>query len=318
MKSEFQTESHPTAASADPSAAASGGWGGDAARLFAETELGQALVRMLEAGSPAQARFAEFVLRNPLAASARGIGDLAEAADVSAPTISRIARELGSEGFPAFRARLGQTVGALLDPVSKLREGKGRAGGAGVAAESIRAARGEIEGLAEPGTAARIAAVAARIAEAREVFVVGFGLSAHLAAMLALGLQPYRDRVVNAVQFGGTEIAAGRVTGIGEGDLVVAIAFPRYSGDILHLVRFARDRKARIVALTDSTASPLARYADDLLLAPAIHPVLPSSYVAGVAVVEALVAEFMMADPGSVERAEKLSAALEKYLHKGG
>ena len=98
------------------------------------------------------------------------------------------------------------------------------------------------------------------------------------------------------------------------GDVVVAIAFPRYSSDVSELARAARNAGARIVALTDSVASPLAAVCDELLLAPAQHPVLSSSSLPGLAVIEALVSEFLMSDPKHLERAARLAAAMAAYL----
>lgn len=298
MKTDFQDE----------------GWSAAASQRFATTELGQRLVGLLGKGSPQQVRLADYVLRNPVAAAARGIDDLSAAAETSAPTISRFARELGFVSFAEFRATLGDAIATVFDPVTKLRDSFGRDGAPQAAVDSLAAARGHLAALADPATAARIRAVSGRIAAAGAVYTMGFGLSSHLAAMLALGLQPYRDQVINTVQFGGTEVAAGRVMAIGREDLLIAISFPRYAADILHLVRFARDRGVRVVAITDSVASPLARYADDVLLAPALHPILSSSSVAALAVIEALVADFMRSDPAHLERAERLTAALGKYL----
>lgn len=294
------------------------GWGADAARRFADTAVGAALVARMEDGAPQQRRLAEFVLRNPLAAAARPIDDLAAGAQVSPATISRFARDLGHPGFAGFRAALADAVGASLDPVGKLREGFGRPGAASPAADSLAAARAHLEALADPQTAARLKALARRVAAARTVYTVGFGLSAHLAAMLALGLQPYREGVVNVVQYGGTEVAAGRLAAVGAGDLLLAISFPRYAADAVHLARFAREQGARIAAITDSVASPLARWSDDLITAPALHPVLSSSSLPGLALTEALTAEFVMSDPAHVARAERLSAALRKYLVQDG
>jgi DNA-binding MurR/RpiR family transcriptional regulator len=293
------------------------GWGADAARRFADTAFGAALMARMADGAPQQRRLAEFVLRNPLGAAARPIDELAAAAEVSAATISRFARDLGHPGFAGFRAALADAVGASLDPVSKLREGFGRAD-ASPAADSLGAARAHLDALAGAQTAARLKALARRVAAARTVYTVGFGLSAHLAAMLALGLQPYREGVVNVVQYGGTEVAAGRLAAVGAGDLLLAISFPRYAADAVHLARFAREQGARIAAITDSVAAPLARWADDLITAPALHPVLSSSCLPGLAVIEALTAEFVMSDPAHVARAERLSAALRKYLVQDG
>ena len=56
-----------------------------------------------------------------------------------------------------------------------------------------------------------------------------------------------RDLLGAVVEFGGTEVAAGRLMNIGPKDLLIAISFPRY----------ARDRCAHVIALTDSMAPPL-------------------------------------------------------------
>lgn len=281
---------------------------------FANSAVGKRLLEKLKDGSPQQRRLAEHLLRNPVTAASRGIDDLAASAAVSPATVSRFARDFGCASYAAFRILLGDAIGEALDPVSKLREGFGRKGGEGAAAESLAAARAHLDALAGPRTAAQIRALARRIGPARYVYVMGFGMSAHLAAMLALGLQPYRDGVINVVQFGGTEVAAGRILGAAAGDLLIAISFPRYASDAVHLARYARDQGARIAAITDSVASPLARYADDLLTAPALHPVLSSSSLPGLAMIEALAAEFVLSDPAHMARAETLSKAIGKYL----
>jgi DNA-binding MurR/RpiR family transcriptional regulator len=179
---------------------------------------------------------------------------------------------------------------------------------------SLAAAALSVEALAGPATAETIRAVAHRLKDARYVWIMGFGLSAHLAAMLALGLQPYREGVVNVVQFGGTEVAAGRIMSAGAGDVVIAITFPRYSADVTDLARAAKRAGSHVVALTDSVVSPLASLSDDLLLAPAPHPVLSASCLPALAVIEALVSEFLVSDPAHLERARRLTAAMAAYL----
>ena len=44
-----------------------------------------------------------------------------------------------------------------------------------------------------------------------------------------------RPRPVQVVEFGGTEVAAGRLMNIGAGDVLVAISLPRYADDALRL-----------------------------------------------------------------------------------
>ncbi|WP_426233416.1 MurR/RpiR family transcriptional regulator [Pararhizobium sp. DWP3-4] len=178
---------------------------------------------------------------------------------------------------------------------------------------SIAAAELHIASLRDLQTAELVRSIAKTLASATRVYAIGFGFSAHLATMLTLALQPYRENVVNVAQYGATESAAARLMSVTEGHVLVAISFPRYSRDVVDMVRYARDNGARIVTLTDSSASPGARYADDLLRAPAQHPVISSSSVSAMVLIEELVSEFLLADPNNLKRAEKLAAAIASY-----
>jgi DNA-binding MurR/RpiR family transcriptional regulator len=159
--------------------------------------------------------------------------------------------------------------------------------------------------------------VASSVIRARAVYTVGFGLSAHIAAILALDLQPFCDQLINLVEFGGTEVAAGRLMNVGPKDVVLMISVPRYATDAVNLANYARDRGATVIALTDAPASPLTAIAQHALFAPAQHPVLSSSLVAVLALVEALVTVVMLASPNSVQQAAKLTDAISDYMYGG-
>ncbi len=294
-------------------------WSADADRRFTASPLGRQVVALLQGGSPSQRQLSEFILRDPVFVATHGIEDVARATTISPSTISRYVRDLGLPGYAEFRSGVGDTVHALIAPVTKLGARLSASpGGQGAAETSLAAAALHLAALLDPASADGIRAVSAQLKGARQVWVMGFGLSAHLAAILTLGLQPYRDGVVNVVQYGGTEVAAARLMSAGPGDMVIAIAFPRYSADVTDLARAAKAAGARIVAITDSSAAPLARLADDLLLAPAQHPVLSSSSLPGLAVIEALVSEFLLSDPAHLDRARKLAAAMTSYLATQG
>ncbi len=290
-------------------------WSAEADRRFNTSPLGQKVLSLLKEGSPSQRSLSDFILRDPIFVATHGIEEVAKNSTISASTISRYVRDLGLSGYAEFRAAVGETVHALIAPVNKLGAELDKGGaGHGAAEASLGNGLRSIEALTDPETARTIREVAARIKEARSVWIMGFGLSSHLAAMLALGLQPYREGVVNVVQYGGTEVAAGRLMSVGQGDLVIALAFPRYSADVTDLANAARRAGADIVGLTDSIASPLATVTPTLLLAPAPHPLLPSSCLPALAIIEALVSEFLVSDPQHLQRASRLAAAMAAYL----
>ena len=293
---------------------------------FAQSALGIALRQVLGSAKGSNAAIADFLLRNPVRATAWGIEELASHTRTSTATLSRFARTLGFGGYAALRGGIADALQTALQPVfhpvEKLKDALGRgtqaaSGGNPVIAESLEASLGNLRATAAGLDTGYLAQVAARILAAETVYTLGFGLSAHLAAMLSLHLQSFCKQVINVVEFGGTEVAAGRLMNIGPPDLLLAISFPRYASDAVTLTRYARDRGAHVVVITDSMASPLAPAAHATLLAPASHPVMPSSSTAALLVVEALVTSLMVSGHNHVRQAEKLTEAMAAYLYSG-
>ncbi len=284
---------------------------------FADTELGRRLLAVMTDGTASNRTIAEHLLRNPVRITAWSIEDLAGAIGVSNATLSRFARAVGYKGYPDLRAGMAETLQTVLRPVEKLRSSFDRADPTQAAiSEGLETTLAHLSRVADQlAGSAQLPDLVARLNAARTIYVMGFGLSAHVAGLLTLGLQPFCANLVNVVEFGGTEVAAGRLMNLGEGDVVIAIAFPRYAQAALHLAGFARSRKAYVVAITDSPVSPLAQRADTVLLAESTHPVLSSSLAAAVLMAETLVTAMMLSNRDNVARAESLTDAISSYLH---
>ena len=291
---------------------------------FAKSPLGLKLREVLTTGRGSNVVIADFLLRNPVRATAWGIEELASHTKSSTATLSRFARTVGFEGYAALRSGMANTLQNVLQPVfqpvDKLRDalqrGDDKRGGNNpIIAESLVTCLSNLQATASGLNPALLTSTAHKILAAETVYTLGFGISAHLAAMLALDLQPFCRQAINVVEFGGTEVAAGRLMNIGPKDLLISISFPRYASDAVMLTRYARDRCAHVIALTDSMASPLTTWAHDVLIAPASHPVLSSSYTAALLVIEALVTSLMVSGNNQVVQAEKLTDAISAYLY---
>jgi DNA-binding MurR/RpiR family transcriptional regulator len=146
------------------------------------------------------------------------------------------------------------------------------------------------------------------------VYVLGLGMTSCFASMLALHLQPFCQHVVEMAGPGGNEVAAGHLVHIGRGDVLVAMSFPRYASDVLRFAQFARNHKACVVSITDTPFAPMVALSDHVLYASSAHGVLPSSYVATVAVIESLVASLMVSSKANVKKAARLSAVIAEYM----
>lgn len=291
---------------------------------FAQSELGLRLRDMLAKGRGSNVAIADFLLRNPVRATAWGIEELATQTGTSTATLSRFAKTIGFGGYAALRGGIADTLQnalpPLFQPVDKLRDALQRNNSGGsetnpIIAEGLEASLNNLRAAASLLNPAMLTATAHKILAAETVYTLGFGISAHLAAILALDLQPFCRQAINVVEFGGTEVAAGRLMNIGPKDLLISISFPRYANDAVLLTHHARERCAHVIALTDSMASPLAGPAHDVLIAPATHPVLSSSSIAALLVIEALVASLMISSEGHVQQAGRLTEAISNYLY---
>lgn len=285
---------------------------------FAQSPLGQALMHVLASGSASQRQIADYLLRNQMRVTALGIEELADSCQVSTATISRFARDIGQKNYSAMRGAMAETLQALLQPVDKLRHTiERRARATSPVTQSLEYAAANIAATSGALSLPNMHAVVRRLTQAKVVYVMGFGLSASLAGMLAQHLQPFCPHVVEVVGIGGSEVAAGHLVNLTARDVLVVISFPRYTLDCIGLASFARDRGACIVALTDSPASPLAELADHVLYAQSTHPVLPSSASTALAMIEALVVALMVSNKDNVEKAARLSEVIAAYLYGG-
>ena len=283
---------------------------------FAESSLGQSLLRVLAEGSASNRAIADYVLRNQVRVTALGIEELADACDVSTATISRFARDLGFRNYAAMRGAVAETLQSVLQPVEKLRSTIARrAAKASPALESLGYAEAAITATSRALAGTQIDRIGAVLTKARTVYVLGFGLSSFLAGALAMHLQPFCRHVVEAAASGGTEVAASHLATITGKDVLVVISLPRYTLDAASLTRFARDAGATIVSITDSPASPLAELGHHVLYAHSTHPVLPSSSSAALAVIEALAVSLMTSNKANVAKAARHTEAIAAYLH---
>jgi DNA-binding MurR/RpiR family transcriptional regulator len=265
---------------------------------------------------PSLRKVADFILRHPLKAATLTIEELAQETSTSAAAVNRLARALKLSGFSALKAALVTTLQDLVSPVDKLRnEMAQRPDGAFGLHEQIQVASGNLGTAANSNSPATFEAVVDCLIQARRIYILGFGNSAYMAGLAAANLVPYCADAVAISMEGGNENAAYRLAAITENDVLLAISLPRYSLDTIHLARFANERGARVLAITDSPASPLVRLAELVLFAPADHPMLISSNTVVLALIESLVAAVMTRNKEAVKLAAELTESVLSYLH---
>ena len=122
---------------------------------------------------------------------------------------------------------------------------------------------------------------------ARHIYILGTRSSYFVAGYLNFYLHLLTGNVTLVQSNAAGEIFE-QLLRIGPGDVMIAISFPRYSKVTKNTVKFAQDRGATIVAVTDNELSPVYQMADAALLAPSEMISFVDSMVAPLSLINAL------------------------------
>jgi DNA-binding MurR/RpiR family transcriptional regulator len=268
--------------------------------------------------SASHKRIADFVLGSPAETAMMTIEELAKSCRVSIATANRFAKAIGFEGFAEFRSHQVEAVKLALAPVEKLEAGlDGSATGFDIIANGLFQDVANLEATKASLSAESCERAVTLILEAERIFTYGSGISYHIAGILTHSLEPFcRGNVTMMGQTGGLNSALRRLVHAGEKDLVVLISFPRYSSDTLELLEAAKERKSRILCITDRPTSPLANPADVALYAQTERRLLPNSGTAAFALVDGLAAAVANRRQEGIDIQKRLAARYVRDLDK--
>lgn len=219
---------------------------------------------------------------------------------VSESTVVRFATELGFKGYPQFQKALGELVKQRLSSVQRISLAYERLSESPDLISSV--INNDIQNLKH--TEEMIDRDAFNravdlIGDARKIYVIGGRSCSTLASFLSYYLNYIFDDV-RLIRSDSVTESIEEIHRIGDEDVILAISFPRYSVKTIQTVSFAKNRKAKIIAITDGVQSPLAKYADCSIYAGSDMVSFVDSLVAPLSVVNALLAALSMRYKDSV------------------
>ena len=246
------------------------------------------LVETKEAGfSKGQLRIAQYIKENSDKAAFMTAAKLGQKAGVSESTVVRFALELGFEGYPEMRKALQEMIRNRLTSVQRIEVAKTVIGTRDPLTAVLDSDMENI--MLTQNSVDRVSfdrAVDA-IVKARNVYILGTRTSSTLAGFMGYYLSLLFDNVRLLREDGMGEYFE-QILRIGPGDVFIGISYPRYSRRTVKAVRFARDRGATVLALTDTDSSPIARLADICLMARSDMVSFVDSLVAPLSLINAL------------------------------
>lgn len=213
--------------------------------------------------SRAETRVAELVLSAPEGVITMSMTELRERSGVSDPTIMRFCRRFGCTGYPEFKLRLAQDIAPRPPFVHQAIER-----GDTIAEASEKMLLNAINAIRRFGDdldAVAIEAAAVRLLAARQVFVVGLGLSETVAfdaehKLFRLGVHCRLLSDMHRQELIGPTLRAD--------EALLVFSQSGATRSVVDLAGAARKRGACTVAVT-APASRLARAADVTIAVPA-------------------------------------------------
>ena len=233
-------------------------------------------------------KLAQYIAENYDKAAFMTASKLGEKVGVSESTVVRFATEMGFKGYPELQKELQQMIKSKLTAVQRMEVSSTLIGEHGAIQKVLTGDMELIRDTLENVSESEFSKAVETINNAKRIYILGVRSSAALASFLYFYFNPVFENVVLVDTSSASEMFE-QMFRISEDDVCVAISFPRYSKQTINALRFINDRGTKIIALTDSADSPIAEYADTLLVAKSDMVSVVDSLVVPLSLINALI-----------------------------
>lgn len=253
--------------------------------------MGKNILHNIESGidgfSKGQKRIAFYILENYDKAAFMTASKLGQLAEVSESTVVRFASELGYDGYPSMQRALQEMIRSRLTSTQRIRAAGDLLERQDLLSAVIQSDIDKLRQMSGGADQREFDRVVDQLLDCRHIYILGVRSSSFVAGYLNFYMH-FLTENVTLVQSNAAGEIFEQLLRIGPEDVMLAISFPRYSKVTLNTVKFAQDRGATIVAITDNKLSPLYQMSDEALLAPCEMISFVDSMVAPLSLVNAL------------------------------
>jgi DNA-binding MurR/RpiR family transcriptional regulator len=226
--------------------------------------------RLLEPGaafSNSELKVVRQLLTNYPAAGLTTVSKLAKAADVSDPTVLRLATRLGFEGYGELQtALLAEVEAHMRSPLTLGPEPRGPAA-PNLYQAFLSNTLVQCDAVARETATADYERVVTLLTDPKlRILCHGGRFSRFIAGILQRCLHHLRDGT--ALLDGSAADTTDELAAIGKRHVLVVFDYRRYQTDVVRFARDAKSRGAMVILFTDVWRSPIAAFADITLTAP--------------------------------------------------
>jgi DNA-binding MurR/RpiR family transcriptional regulator len=265
---------------------------------------------------PQMQRAAALILDNPDAVAVYSMRHMAQRAEVSPPTMLRLAQRLGFNNYEAFRDEFIKNIatGSYRNRADHLRQATGETGLTHITNRMTAAGVQGLERFRDPNFTRDMESVADAIVHAGRVIIIASGASFGQASSFHYVCRMALPRLTLANDgFGIVSIA--QFIPIQKEDVVLAIATAPYAKTTIEASEYAHRQGAKILAITDTRSSGIAKLAASKVIIDTESPHYFPSMISLNAALEVLSAAIM------VQLGDQAVQAISEYeseLHQNG
>lgn len=233
--------------------------------------------KKIAALSPQLRRAARFVVDNPAEIATRSLRHVAEAAQLPPPTFTRLAKAVGYDSYNSLKESC--RVGFLG------RQSKDQKGSSVVADHAISAIQG-IETLLQEIDEEALEQAASLLAKSRRVVLIG-----EMRARAFVDYASYlSDMTIDGLSVIGRDPVslAAETRDLGPRDAAVILTMSPYSTRSVETAELVAATGAHLIAITDSTLSPVAGFSEQMFVISPEGPQFFPSYVVATLIIETL------------------------------
>ena len=237
------------------------------------------ILHQLEQGkdgfSKGQKRIASYILENYDKAAFMTASRLGLLAGVSESTVVRFASELGYDGYPSMQRALQDMIRSRLTSTQRIQQAGNLFSGQDILPAVLQSDIDKLRQMSGRIDQREFSRVLDKIMNSRHIYILGVRSSSFVAGYLHFYMHLLSENVT-LIQSNAAGEMFEQMLRMGDGDVLIAISFPRYSN------------VTSIIAITDNELSPVYQLSDAALLAPCEMISFVDSMVAPLSLINAL------------------------------
>lgn len=236
--------------------------------------------------SPNQKKIANYLLENYDTAAFLTARQLSEILSIGESTVIRFATFLNYNGYPELQKALRGIVKNKLSTVERLHSSLETNDKQHILQTVFTSDIANIESTLDEINPADFDKVVEEILNAPRIYIISMRSAVSLGYFLHFYFYLLFQHCYLLTD---SELFYEELAHIEKGDLVIGISFPRYSRSAVEGLKYAKNKGAKTIAITNSNACPMARYGDHVLISHSGNASFIDSFVAPLSLINALI-----------------------------